>query len=158
MSATVELSMSDDLLNAFVTSDYLVDIDENRLCVRIGQGHITLDRALKQRSWAILTTDNPGARELGETDNQARRALLVSEATQAGLTHFPSTHRASASDWNDEHGLLLLDPPSEWLHAQARRFGQLGIVHGRPGQPAELWLYASLNGAPAPSHVRQVYP
>lgn len=158
MSTVAELSMSEDLLNAFLATDYLVDIDEQRLCVKIGQAHNALDQALNQRRWAILTADNPNARQLDESNNRDRRKALSTEATLAGLEHFPSTHRAQGNSWGDEHGLLLLEPPDDWLHRQAIRFRQLGVVQGRPGQFAELWLYAPLAGRSQHPQVVQVNP
>jgi hypothetical protein len=158
MSAVAKLSMSNDLLNAFCETDYIVDIDDQRLCVCIGQAHPALDAVLGHRPWAIITADNPGARSQGSDNNLARRKALAAEVEQAGLESFASTHRARAADWQDEYGLLLRDPPSGWLHAQARRFGQLAIVHGQPGRPAQLWVYAPLAGASAQCDVVQVNP
>jgi hypothetical protein len=158
MSTAAKLSMSDDLLHAFLNTDYLVEIDGHRLCVNVGKVNAELDLALNQRSWAILTAENPGAQKLDEKGNRSRRKALEHEVIQAGLKHYSSVHRAQGNNWDDEHGLMLLDPASAWLHGRASRFGQLGIVHGRPGQPAELWLYALITEAPAHPHVVQVSP
>lgn len=158
MSSHAEFSVNESLLNAFLATDYCVDIDEERLCVEIGQCCPALDAAAGQHSWVLITAFNPGAEQLDEGENLARHNELKAVVEDAGLPAWPSIHRARDGNWPDEHGLLVIDAPSEWVHHQARRFGQVGVVHGGQGQPAELWLYQDLDGQDAQAHVRRMLP
>lgn len=149
MTASAEPSMTDRLLDAFLTTDYLVHCGEQVITVHIGQSHPALDEQVDASSWAIITAYNPGAAPASDALNLVRTQVLDEAIEKAGLKALTTTSRARTNDWPDEPGRLVIDPQSGWVHAMTRQLGQLGVVCGQHGRAAELWLLDE----PAVGHV-----
>ncbi|TVQ30832.1 MAG: DUF3293 domain-containing protein [Wenzhouxiangella sp.] len=156
MISTVERSLDEKLLRAFLNTQYLVNAGTEQLCIRVGQTHPTLDHYLGQRHWAIITASNPAASRLSDDENHARNRRLARIVESAGLDTLPATNRATDSSWPDEHGLLLIAPDGDWLADQARLFEQYGLVSGQPRQPAQLWLFTPCPAAQKYAWVREM--
>ncbi len=148
--------MDETLLQAFLSTRYLVNVGPEPLCLRIGRGHARLDQLLQRRSWAILTASNPRAQKRSDDENQARNRQLLAHAQAAELATRPAINRADEPGWPDEHSLLLIDPSTDWLLDQARGFQQLGLVHGRADAKAELWLLVPCPAARGLAQVREM--
>ncbi len=158
MNSAADHSPDQPLLNAFLTTDYLVRLGEQCLKVRIGHRHPVLDQLLENRQWAILTAANPGATGLSARVNEERHRILADQARLADVATLPTINRDPTGRWPDEHGLLLIAPARPWLLEQARRFEQIGLVHGQAGLAAELWLLGTRLDAGDHEHIRVVTP
>ncbi|MFU8832164.1 MAG: DUF3293 domain-containing protein [Wenzhouxiangella sp.] len=158
MTATAKPSMTDCLLDAFLNTDYLVHCGEQVVVVHVGQGHPALDKQIDASSWAIITADNPGAIPASDASNLMGTQLLDEAINKAGLKSLPTTARATKNAWPDEHGRLVIDPQSEWVHAMARQLGQLGVVCGLRDGVAELWLLDDRMLSAGHAHVHQFSP
>jgi hypothetical protein len=158
MTAVAKPGMPEPLLHAFLNTDYLVDFGRQVIAVRIGSRHRELDTLAKAQTWSIISACNPGARQQPETLNREHGEALERIARIDGLQTWPVINRASGDDWPDEPALLVVDPTPDWVHTQARTFGQLGVVSGGSGEHAELWLYLPAGQVPDLPHVRAVGP
>ncbi len=156
MISPVKESLDEALLSAFLQTDYLVICQGEQICVRIGQQHPVIDQLAGMQPWAILTAANPGTEPLGDEENRRRHRQLQQSAARAELQTWPSINRDQSRQWEDEHGLLLIAPATDWLLAQAKRFGQLGLVYGQPQHKAELWLTVPCHPANTSDYVREV--
>ncbi|MFW5926505.1 MAG: DUF3293 domain-containing protein [Wenzhouxiangella sp.] len=140
MNTAAVSSRRDDLVRAFLQTDYLVSTAAGSLTVRIGAEHPRLDRQIGYRPWAIVTAFNPGATESASGDNRRRHARLVERTERAGLASLPACNRDPSGSWPDEPGLLVYPCDSDSARKLAREFGQLGVVTGAPGEMARLEL------------------
>ena len=145
-----------DLLQAFLQTEYVVLPRTKAFNVRIGECHRELDHILQHRSWAILTAFNPGAVAANADSNERHHQQLLAAIADAGLDFRPACNRDSRGRWPDEPSLLILDAESGWLTTLARRLGQLALVAGEPGRPAELWLVDGDWNNELPKHVRRM--
>jgi hypothetical protein len=157
MSCTTESASRSSLLDAFLATDYRVECDGHAHVLRIGQRHPEFDRAIGDRPWVSITACNPGAQFRSEVANQRANELLAQSAQAAGLAFWPALHQATDGSGMDEAALLVLAAEPEWIHHQARHFGQLGVVCGQPGGVAELWLYQDLAGQETCQAARRIH-
>jgi hypothetical protein len=158
MSCTPESATRSSLLDAFLATDYRVEIDGQVHVLRIGRRHPAFDRAIDHRSWVSITACNPGARARSGTSNRQANEALAQAAQAAGLAFWPALHQATDDSGMDEAAWLIAAAEPEWIHHQARRFGQLGVVCGQAGAAAELWLYEDLDGQDSCPAVRRIAP
>jgi hypothetical protein len=158
MTAVAKPGMPEPLLHAFLNTDYLVDFGRQVIAVRIGNRHGELDTVTQARTWSIISACNPGARQQPEPLNREHSEALERIARNDGLRTWPVINRASGDDWPDEQAVLVINPTADWVHTQARLFGQLGVVSSGFGQQAELWLYFPAGQVPDLPHVRAVGP
>lgn len=158
MSCTTESASRSSLLDAFLATEYRVEIDGRVHVLRIGQQHQRFDRAIGNRPWVSITACNPGSEVRSESANRPANEALAQAARVAGLAFWPALHQATDGSGMDEAALLIAAAEPEWIHHQARHFGQLGVVCGQPGGAAELWLYADLEGQDACRAARRIGP
>lgn len=158
MIAVAKSGVPEPLLHAFLNTDYLVDFGRQVIAVRVGSRHRELDTLTQARTWSIISACNQGARQQPDNLNLEQRKALERITRNDGLQTWPVINRASGGDWPDEPALLVINPTSDWVHAQARTFGQLGVVSGGFGEHAELWLYPPTGPVPDHPHVRVVGP
>ena len=157
MNAEIRSQPGNDLLDAYLATTYRVILDDGPEDVRIGWTHPGLDRKTSARCWAIITAFNPGSRRLPDKANRQRHVRLQDRVEVAGLGCWSTRHIAADGRWPEEEGLLLADVDDQWLHEQAREFGQLGVIHGHRRAPAELWLYADVSPRSDHPHVKVVH-
>lgn len=156
MNSVAVSTRREDLVRAFLDTDYLVFADDDPCTVRIGRTHPLIDRRIGNQPWAILTAYNPGAVDRSREDNRRGHASLVRMAESTGLRTIPACNRDPSGQWPDEPGLLLYPCAGDMAKELALEFGQAGFVTSRAGAPAELWLIG--NGWPErlPEHCLQV--
>jgi len=133
----------DALERAFLAAEYHVLAPSGALIVRPGQSCPVLDRLAGGRRWCILTAFNPGGRRCSAVANRRRAARLNAALDDAApALRLPACNRDPAGRWPDEPGWLLSFDTPDPVHELARRFGQVGVVCGGRGGPAQLWRYA----------------
>lgn len=129
------------LWDAYRRTTYAVQTGDGEIRIHPGRRSPELDTLLDQRhvdQWAYITAYNPGSRLLSEPDNIRRRQSLVDAVRGRGLTFFEGASVLDAAAWPPEPSLLILGIPLADARALGRKFGQLAIVAGRLGEPAQL--------------------
>ena len=145
-----------DLLQAFLQTEYVVLPRADAIAIGIGKCHRELDHILDHRSWAVVTACNPGAVAADAEANERRHQQLLAAIADAGLDFRPACNRDPRQQWPDEPSLLIINAESDWLVELTRRLGQLALVAGQPGDPAELWLVDGEWNEELPEYVRRV--
>jgi hypothetical protein len=110
--------------------------------LRVGALHPPLDSALAargHREWAFITAWNPGSQQRGDAENRRAQERLVSQLVAGGWTVADAIGEAEDGRWS-EPSLFVPGLP----RAEAERFGcaygQVAVLVGRAGAPAELLL------------------
>ncbi len=113
--------------------------------LRVGALHPPLDSALAargHREWAFITAWNPGSQVRREDENRREQERLLSQLVAGGWTVVAAIGEAEDGSWS-EPSLFIPGLP----RAEAERFGcaygQVAVLVGRVGAPAELLLCAS---------------
>ena len=134
--------LSDALRRAFIASSYCARLPTGAwLHLRIGEASPWLDARLARQGrerWSFLHAVNPGSLQLDDEENARRHRELAAALRADAAEWHEGFSRADAGDWPDEPGYLVLDLELSVAVALARRFGQLAIVAGVRGSPAEL--------------------
>jgi hypothetical protein len=134
------------LMEAYRTTRYVVrphaTTGGHELVLRVGALHPVLDAALAKRGhreWSFLTAWNPGSRQRGEDENRRAQERLVSQLVAGGWVVAAAIGEAEDGSWS-EQSLFVPGLP----RAEAERFGcaygQVAVLVGRTGAPAELLL------------------
>jgi hypothetical protein len=113
--------------------------------LRIGARHPVFDAQVSAAGincWAFITAWNPGSLPRSAEENSSAQAELVRTLSELGLLVWPGEGKADAGGWREESLCVLgLEAPS--AVALGRRFGQLAVVVGRVGEPAQLLAIAA---------------
>ena len=145
------------LLKAFLETEYRVWPQAGAVTVRIGSTAPDLETRLGQRPWAILTAFNPGGARAEESANrEAHERMRQRLERDFGVELHPASNVDPTGCWPEEASLLAVEPGASTVHLIAREFGQLGVVAGRPGRAAELWLYGGGWPDALPASVRSI--
>ena len=131
----------EQLLEAYRRTSFLVEIPGETLCIRIDHVSTIPDDLLANEgvhSWAYITAWNPGSVPLSEGENMTQARQLESEVRQAGYKFFRGQGVGTGDEWPPEPSLLILGIAAEDAMQLGRKFGQIAIVTGRRGGPAQL--------------------
>jgi len=125
---------------AFAGTRYLVTARDCHYRLRIGAPTPpAIARRCRGRSWAIVTADNPGAEIAANARNRnAGKRLACCLERLRPMLLLATVHRDPRGVWPDEHGWLFSPATPELATRIGRRFGQIAIVTGRPGQCVEV--------------------
>lgn len=136
--------VNSELLAAFRTTDYLVNLDTaNWACIRIDQ--LLPDALLAltgDQAWGVLTAWNPYSTPRAWPANLAAQATLLD-----ALKNLPRTKVVlpavgiGAGGWH-EPSLFVIGPDAAALDLLGRHHQQNGYVQGSHGGPARLRLLA----------------
>lgn len=131
----------EELLQAFAATEYRVRVAGRKHVLHPGQRHASLDAALGNRAWAVVTAFNPQARRVDEAGNRRRQQQLLAVLADGGWEVHPAVNRDPDGAWPDEIAVLIVEIGMGDLDKLAREFDQAAVVTGRPGEPARLRLY-----------------
>jgi hypothetical protein len=133
------------LRKAYFQTAYVVRAPQGVHALRIGARHRAFDAELASagvKCWAFVTAWNPGSLPRSAEENSRAQAELVRTLSELDLRAWPGEGKADAGGWREESLCVLgLEAPS--AVALGRRFGQLAVVVGRVGEPAQLLAIAA---------------
>ena len=128
------------LARAYRNADYRV----NGTTLKVDESHPDFDRLLSELGadyYVILTAYNPKSTPLPSALNVARHQQLLQLLAGRQLGWITASGADPTNEWDEEHGVCLLDPPQEEAYEIARLFEQHAIVEGlRGGQARLIWL------------------
>lgn len=110
--------------------------------LRVDAVHPALDAWLAehgQREWAFLTAWNPGSRPRAPDENARDQERLKARLSVPGLQVLPATGEADDGSWS-EPSLFVAGLPHDAAERLGRDFGQVAVLVGHIGGPAELRL------------------
>jgi Protein of unknown function (DUF3293) len=127
---------------AYEKTDYCVDGGGRRpVCFRIGGASARLDALLARYGsprWAFMTAWNPASKPLPREENDRRQTELIAQLTVAGYRCLRAEGRNADAPWPPEESVLALDIPKGVARRIGHQYGQLAIVAGERGSPAQL--------------------
>ncbi|MEQ1761055.1 MAG: DUF3293 domain-containing protein [Vicinamibacterales bacterium] len=127
--------------DAYLRTTFSADTPHGVIEIRPGSSSAALDALLTERrvaDWAYVTAYNPGSRLLPEETNQRAHAELCAFVVSKGWTSFEGRGAGLVGDWPPEVSLLILGVSPTEARALGRKFGQLAVVVGLKGSPADL--------------------
>lgn len=144
--------MSDDLMSAYRATRYVI---RPHACtggmeqvLRAGALHPALDRALAakgHKEWAFITAWNPGSQRRDKSENKRAQDQLLSQLVAGGWTVVDAVGQSDDGGWSEPSFFIPGMP-----RAEAERFGcaygQVAVLAGRTGAPADLVLCAAPAG------------
>jgi hypothetical protein len=106
-----------------------------------GVRSVALDLLLARagtRDWAFLTAWNPGSRVLPAWRNAQRQRRLLAVLGAGPRVVLPGAGIPASEDWEPEASVFVAHLPLPRALRLAAAFGQLAVLAGRRGRPAEL--------------------
>lgn len=130
-----------DLVEAYLASDYRWELDGRWRPLAIGAVATEIEQAYPGADGCgLLGAWNPQSIERSAAENREADEQLAAALSDAGATHRPGFSSAHDGSWR-EPGWMVLGMPMERFDALARRFGQLGTLYARRGEPMHLRIY-----------------
>src|SRR4051812_4184354 len=105
-TATRELA----LWKAYTETTFRVDMTPNPIDISVGWRRKSLDKVLqahRAKTWAFVTSWNPGSRPLSAAKNQRRHRSLIDEVERAGLAWLPGRGIGNDDQWPAEESLFI---------------------------------------------------
>ena len=134
-------SRSKFFANAYLATDYTVQIDRKDFVLRPNERSPAVDRALsrfKARGAAFITAFNPYSRIRGKAANLAAHAALVASVRRGGKRFIEGYGRGHDKQWPVEKSVLVFGVTRTAAAALGRQFRQNAIVYVSFHRPAEL--------------------
>ncbi|QSQ22983.1 DUF3293 domain-containing protein [Pyxidicoccus parkwayensis] len=108
--------------------------------LRVDAPHPELDEALTalgHGEWAFLTAWNPGSRPCSPAENDRAQQRLRLELAEGGWEALEAVGVAEDASWSED-SLFVPGLPREEAERLGRAHGQVAVLVGRVGGPAEL--------------------
>ncbi len=132
-----------ELSAAYLAADYRWGQGSYWHAVHIGAPVPEIEAAFADAAgFGMLSAWNPRSVQQTDTVNQAADDVLQAALKIRGVDYRPGFAAATNRSWREPNWVVINLPLAE-LDALARRFGQLGTLHWRRGEPARLRMYAA---------------
>ena len=139
-----------ELLTAYCDADYRWELDGEWHPLVVGRPTHRLEQAFPQaRRFGLLSAWNPQSVTLPEAINRSADEMLHAALLESGLAFRPGFASARNRNWR-EPSWVVMDMPLPAFDALTRRFGQLGTLSWRRGEPIRLRMHATRPTAIAP--------
>lgn len=132
-----------ELLQAYLHADYRWELDGTWYRLRVGTSAPEIDAAFPEATcFALLSAWDPHSVVRGQAANRAADAALHDQLSLAPYPYRAAFSSAPDRSWR-EPSWLVIGMPTEALDALGRRFGQLGTLFWRRGEPVRLRMDAA---------------
>lgn len=125
------MSITEELLSAFRSTLYLVDLPDQRVQLQVDVPSEPLQRWLQSRGHfcaALLSAHNPAAQQRDALANQRAHHELVALLRERGLESHGGRNVDPRQRWPAEDSLLVADLPLPQAHRLAVHFGQVAFL------------------------------
>jgi hypothetical protein len=137
-----EASRRRALEQAYRATTYRVDVPgQPFIAIRVGEHDDALDALLAARgvgSWTYITAYNPGSVPLSDAENERRHHELLADVARCGAVAVFDGLGVGDDGWPPEPSLLVLGVGRDEACSLGRKHGQVAVVYGERGKPAEL--------------------
>lgn len=138
---TLAASRINDLVEAYLASDYRWELDGRWLPLTLGEVATELEAAYPGADGSgLLSAWNPHSVERSERENRQADGELAAALAESGMAHRPGFSSARNRSWR-EPSWTVMGMPEAQFDALARRFDQLGTLYARRGEPMRLRVY-----------------
>lgn len=140
-----------ELLTAYCDADYRWELEGEWHPLVVGRPTHRLEQAFPQaRRFGLLSAWNPQSVTLPDAINRAADEMLHAALLESGLPFRPGFSAARNRSWR-EPSWVVMDMALPVFDSLTRRFGQLGTLSWRRGEPVRLRMHAS-RPASVPEH------
>ena len=139
----LEQAYRETIYRVFVPGEAPIDLHAG---VRSMALDLLLTRA-GSRDWAFLTAWNPESRVLPAWRNAQRQRRLLAVLEAGARVVLPGVGIPASQDWQPEASVFVAHLPLRRALRLAAAFGQLAILAGRRGRPADLAWVAPARGS-----------
>ena len=130
-----------ELLTAYCDADYRWELDGEWHPLVVGRPTHRLEQAFPQaRRFGLLSAWNPQSVTLPEAINRSADEMLHAALLESGLAFRPGFSSARNRSWR-EPSWVVMDMALPVFDSLTRRFGQLGTLYCRRGEPLRLRMY-----------------
>lgn len=130
-----------DLIRAYCGTSYWVQAPSEYIRLRVGERSAPMDEALRaaeETAWCFVTACNPGSHRARPEFNRLACEELARVIAQRRLAAWPGLGVGDDGLWHPEVSLCVLGIGKVEAADLGRQFGQLAVVCGERGRPAEL--------------------
>jgi hypothetical protein len=134
-------NISQELLNAYLTTKYLVHTPKGETIILIGKRHPEIDpfvENLELKSWAYITAYNPHSELLPKEANQQRQGDLKKTIQDTGLSYFEGEGIGTDETWEPEPSVFIPGITEDVAIRLGEKYGQNAIVFGKYREAAQL--------------------
>jgi hypothetical protein len=126
---------------AYERTRFCVHDGGRQVCFMAGSVSRRLQSLLARHNantFAFVTAWNPGSKPLTRAENERRGRLLDADVAALGYRGLHGVGIGQDPAWEPEESLMILGISRRRAIKLGRKYGQLAIVFGRAGAPAEL--------------------
>jgi hypothetical protein len=123
--------ISQELVAAYLTTDYRVRSDSGPFVLRIGQRSAELADLFERtglKSAAFITAENPFSVSVSAEDNHASHLLLCEDLAHLSLQFFEGEGQGEDETWPAEKSVLILGIERDHADSLGTKYGQNAIV------------------------------
>lgn len=132
-----------ELLTGYCDADYRWELEGEWHPLVVGRPTHRLEQAFPQaRRFGLLSAWNPQSVSLPDAINRSADEMLHAALLESGLPFRPGFSAARNRSWR-EPSWVVMDMALPVFDALARRFGQLGTLSWRRGEPIRLRMYTT---------------
>ena len=139
-----------ELLAAYCEADYRWELEGEWHPLVVGRPAHRLEQAFPAaRRFGLVSAWNPQSVVLPDAINRAADEMLHIALLESGLPFRPGFSAARNRSWR-EPSWVVMDMALPVFDALTRRFGQLGTLSWRRGEPLRLRMHAARPASAAP--------
>lgn len=132
-----------ELLTAYCDADYRWELEGEWHPLVVGRPTHRLEQAFPQaRRFGLLSAWNPQSVTLPDAINRSADEMLHAALLESGFPFRPGFSSARNRSWR-EPSWVVMDMALPTFDALTRRFGQLGTLSWRRGEPVRLRMHAT---------------
>jgi hypothetical protein len=123
--------ISQELISAFLATDYRVRSDTGPFVLRIGQRSNELSDLFERtglKSAAFITAENPFSVSVSDKDNHASHSRLCEDLARLSLQFFEGEGQGDDETWPAEKSVLILGIERDDAGSLGTKYGQNAIV------------------------------
>jgi hypothetical protein len=123
--------MDNELINAYLTTDYIIDDTLGMWMINIDQMDKPLSSYLhkfKQPTAAFITAFNPMSKRCKENQNKQQQAKLVKQLQQNSVTFLTGFAIDQDGAWPQEDSVLIVNINKQQASKIAKQFNQAAYV------------------------------
>ena len=121
---------SNQIEQAFLETNYIVEIENNPIVLKIGETPENLiQRFPKIKTWAFITAWNPLPDILTKSENDIRNNQLKVQLKEEGFIFYPGVGISKNEDWSED-SFFIENIELETAKDISLKFGQLAFLYG----------------------------
>ena len=139
--------ISDTLLAAYANTDYMVSLESDEICLKVGEVNSELSSVLRRHNTNVachITAYNPFSVSLSDVDNIQRNHQLSAELGSFGYVVFSGRGCDRDKIWPPEPSFLVVGLTEQDAFSLAIKYGQNAFLCVEVDQPVRLVITGAI--------------